>query len=199
MRTNSILVSILIIFLTIEINAQEFKFGLTAGVDLTNARRIYVNSPQPYCYPVISFNFNGYMGFKSPGIWGFSVEPGFIRKGGKRTDISIDESFFTPTAPYHLDYIQIPLLADFYITEKLYMSVGPEFGYLIDAKAVYSNGDNVSLPGYKRLELSGLIGLNYRVLEKLDIGVRFSRGLTDTNKYDKEYNEYLQILFRFKI
>lgn len=62
--------------------SQNFKFGLAAGIDITNAH--LTNKPDGYYsdnqvyYPMIAYNFNGYIGYKQSESWGLSIEPGFI-------------------------------------------------------------------------------------------------------------------------
>ena len=63
----------------------------------------------------------------------------------------------------------------------------------------------------RRFELSGFIGINYNVIDNLDIGLRYNHGLTYTSKIiwinelgeetgvSKDYNQYFQLILRFKI
>jgi len=198
----------LIILSGLNIYAQDFKFGLLAGFDVVNAR--LTNKPETegdsrVFYPMISFNANGYVGFKSARFWGISCEPGFIQKGGVTKGVNNNIRI-------QLNYIQIPILFDFFIQDKIFISVGPELSYMINAKArSKDNSNDISDLYDKDFEVSGMIGINYNIIDKLDLGLRYNHGLTYISKIawtnaigefqgeSKEYNQYFQLVVRFKI
>jgi len=143
---------------------------------------------------MISYNANGHFEFRSTGNWGFSLEPGFIQKGGLKSynhDIRVKRN-----------YIQMPILVDLYILDKLFVSVGPEISYLINPEVNNTLND---------FELSGLIGINLSITKNADIGIRYNRGLTyiqeipridvhgNTMGVAKEINEYVQFIIRLKL
>lgn len=180
--------------------AQEFNYGIVGGLDIAKTRLLNIpddnNSTQ--IYPIAVFNINGHFGYKSAGFWGFSIEPGFIQKGWKFKFNFNDE---ITEEKIKLNYIQIPFLADFYISNKFFISVGPELAYLINNKFdVYDN-----------LELSAMAGINYSLHKNFDIGLRYNHGITSTSSIEwtdttglpigesNEYNQYLQVFGRFKI
>ncbi|NVO12305.1 MAG: PorT family protein [Bacteroidales bacterium] len=188
-------------------NAQNLKFGILAGFDVANSQ--LMNKPKGFdsrvYYPMISFNLNGYVSCRNSGFWGLSAEPGFIQKGGRQKGIDEDIRF-------QINYIQLPILLDLYISDKFFISIGPEFSYLINAKAKSKhNSNNITDLYDKRFELSGLVGINYQLTDKLNIGMRYNHGLTYTSKITftdsfgnqlgdmKEYNQYFQLIVRFKI
>lgn len=202
----------LIIFSESILHAQNFKFGLLTGFDIANAR--LTNKPDiegdlRIYYPMISFNANGYIGFRSARFWGLSVEPGFIQKGGVQLMNKEDKK---DDLKFKLNYIQIPILADFYLTNKLFISIGPELAYMLNAKVKSKDNSNDISDIYDNdFEISGLIGINYNIIKKLDIALRYSHGLSYTMKIiwrgdfgdylgkSKEYNQYFQLLVRLKI
>ncbi len=200
--------SLLLIFNT-SLFAQDFKFGLVGGLDVANSHltnKSEVNSDSRVYYPMISFNANGYIGYRSTGLWGISLEPGYIKKGGVQ---QYDED---NDVKCQISYLQLPVLADFYLSEKIFISVGPEFAYQINAKA---NAKDYSLDISdlydNDFELSGIIGINYNIQKHFDVGVKYSHGLTyvsknslvdeagESSEDSKEYNQYFQLFVRFKI
>jgi hypothetical protein len=159
--------------------------------------------------PMISYNVNGYLGYKSGGFWGISFEPGYIQKGGaqryetetKEDDIRIQ-----------LNYIQMPVLFDLYVIKKIFISVGPEFAYMINATSKSMEESNDIWNLYTRsFEVSGLIGINFNIIKNFDIGIRYNHGITWISKViyldtdnsmetpSEEFNQYLQLFARFKI
>jgi hypothetical protein len=177
-----------------ETNAQGFRFGMLAGVDAVKLHSVVKPDVQVWdawrqdADPLISFNINGYIGYKSKSFWGFSIEPGYIRKGGNGS---------------YVGYVQIPVLADIYPMEKIFFSIGPELAF----KNKINYPPQITELTY---ELSGLIGLNYSILANVDLGLRYSHAFTYHTKssfpdpfeggeaIQRVYNQYLQFVVRYK-
>jgi len=111
-----------------------------------------------------------------------------------------------------LNYLQLPILADFYFTDKFFVSAGPEFAYMISSqKNVPPIATGFIDFTENAFEISGLIGLNYSISKKVDLGLRYNRGLTKisilqwTDGYgpvigeSKVFNQCFQFLIRYKI
>ncbi|MBV8325497.1 porin family protein [Chryseobacterium sp.] len=85
-----------------------------------------------------------------------------------------------------LDYINIPVMFQYNATSELYMETGPEFGFLVNAKAKadvsghsYESGNKDSLTTFN----FGLgIGLGYKITPNFGINGRYMAGLTDIVK-----------------
>lgn len=204
----SLLIMLLILLPGVN-NAQEFKFGGLSGI---TASKIFVNNNSFDLYeeidPLISFNINAYIAYKSKKFWNIAIEPGFIQKG---YNTSVNTDYIQGDAKIRLNYIQLPLLAELYISNKLYFSLGPEFAYMLNAKYKVLKKRDITDIYDNRFEISGLIGINYNIYKNFDIGLRYNRGLTkttgiifmnDTGEYmdeTKEYNQYLQFIVKFII
>src|SRR5665811_747062 len=123
-----------------------------------------------------SFNINGSIEYKISKIWGIEAEPGFIRKGGTVDGINRYHS----TIKMRLNYIQLPILANLYITKKFFVSIGPEFAYMINSQGnLPDNGTGFDDFKENAFEISGLMGLNYSIYKEVDIGFRYNHGLTN--------------------
>ena len=216
MKAKTIWIFLGLIFLIgMKINAQGIKFGLTAGSVFANAN--LTNKPDHYghyrvYYPMLSYNINGYIGYKSAGFWGLSAEPGIIQKGGIQR---YDKSTKNDDLRFQLNYLQLPLLAEIYFNDKLFASIGPEIAYMMNAKVtnkIFSKYKSDITKLYdNKFELSGIIGINYNIIQKIDVGLRYNHGLTYTQEIiwtdeigtplgtSKEYNQYIQFILRFKI
>jgi hypothetical protein len=200
------LISILIGLILVSVpksNAQNLRFGLFGGYDIVTIHQTPLDpqlNGQPYD-PIMSYNINGFISLKSTGIWGISVEPGLIQKGG-----------LLYKSKAELKYLQMPLLADIYILQRLYFSIGPEFAYMISAKAINPNSiQDISEIINKKFEFSGSIGINYMIGKKMGIGLKYNHGLTYIYKSPQYgdnweilrwlyyYNEYFQLRVSFRI
>jgi hypothetical protein len=181
---------------------QKLKYGAVAGIDLANW--LITNVPDEYNSsifegPLISFNINGYVGYRWSERWGNSIEPGYIRKGENRGP------------KFALHYIQLPVLTDFYLGNRFFLSIGPELSYMLSAKTNQEGLNNVTDVYDNRFELSGVVGASYVINKNFDIGLRFNHGITCIDKItltndsgeitgeSKLYNRYIQGFIRFKI
>lgn len=209
MKTKTfIILSGLLLFTSYRLYSQDFKFGFLGGMDIAKSYLTDLpdNSAASEYYPMISYNLNGYIAYKTAGIFGISAEPGFIQKG-------FIQKYEGSNLRFQLNYLQIPVFADIHITNKIFLSVGPEFAYLLNAKIkpVNDKGDKIDLYDKRKFEISAIAGLNYEITNKFDAGLRYSRGLTYTVELNytdanghlvanpKEFNQYFQLIVRYKI
>jgi hypothetical protein len=201
---NPLLTGLLLIILSIQTTyGQKMKYGVVAGLDLANWFNTNLSDEYNgsiFEGPLISFNFNGYLGYRWSDRWGNSIEPGYIRKGENR------ESRIT------LHYVQLPVLTDFYVSNKFFVSIGPELSYLLSAKTNQVGLNKVTDYFDTRFEFSGVVGVNYNIHKNLDTGIKFNHGIScidkivltnDTNGEitgeSRLYNRYIQCFVRFKI
>ncbi|MFA5330592.1 MAG: porin family protein [Prolixibacteraceae bacterium] len=200
----------LILMTLINTNAQNLELGFKTGLGLANIH--ITNLPDSENNSDLfsqtpSYSLNGTLNFKSEGFWGFSFEPGFIKKGWISNKGNNNEN------KIQLQYLQLPILSDFYLSDKLYFSIGPEVNYLLNAKNKSDYGTQEITDLNKKFELSGAIGGAYKIFNNLDIGIRYSHGLTQIsdkvlwviNEFNensmemKDYNQYFQFFIRLKI
>jgi len=214
----------LFLHLGLNLQAQNINYGLVAGYVCANAHVIKSNEyATRIFYPMHSFNVNGFIEYRFQGNWGIIVEPGFIRKGG---DVD-GENHYLGRFNLQLNYIQLPIMANLYYTDRFNIFFGPEFAYLIN-----KDGNLPSLPdtftpvekeAYKMFtpfeenafEISGMIGVSYNIINNIDVGFRYNHSLTQFSVtswinhrypvghgimgYSKVYNQYLQFIVRYKI
>ena len=131
---------------------------------------------------MLSFNANAYIGWKGDGIIGLSAEPGYIQKGGviKENYTGSEENLRTM-----LNYLQLPVLLDVFITEKLSASIGPEVSYMLSAKIKSESGSTTEIDWYdKKFELSGMAGMQYAITPHFTLGLRYSHAITPCSKLE---------------
>lgn len=200
----------LTLFFLINLSAQNLELGLKSGFGISNAH--ITNLPDTENHsdifsPTLSYSVNGILNYKSNGLWGFSFEPGIIQKGWVSYKGNINENKIT------FQYFQLPILSNFHLSDKLYFSVGPEINYLMNTKNKSDNGSHKITDLNRKFELSGVAGGAYKILNNLDLGIRYSHALTQTSdkvfwildefsenpKEMKNYNQYLQFFIKLKI
>jgi hypothetical protein len=96
---------------------------------------------------------------------------------------------------YKLDYLNIPLTADFYVAKGLALKTGLQFGFLMNAKV---DSEDVK-DACKKFNLSIPIGISYEISDFV-LDLRYNLGLTKTNKDDgnKLRSDLLQITLGYK-
>ena len=104
-------------------------------------------------------------------------------------------------AKVNLNYLNIPVMAKFYVSEGFSLEVGPQLGILLSAKVVAGvDGSSASVDikeGFKDVDCSLASGASYQ-LPELPLGfyMRYSLGLTDiiaNNKGDAVKNSVFQL------
>jgi hypothetical protein len=185
MKTIQIFIGFILLS-TFGIYAQNIMYGISAGLDVANEQYIGNKTyPNESLSPMISYNANAYIGYKSQGYWGLSIEPGFMQKGYML-------HYANNNMRIKCNYLQMPIFVNIYFTDKLFISAGPEIAYFLWNRYAYV------LKGRNNLELSGLIGINYNISKKIDIGLRYNHGITSISTMTKLYNQYFQLLLRIK-
>lgn len=78
---------------------------------------------------------------------------------------------------WHLNYINVPVMAQ-YNNSGFYAETGPEFGFLLSAKAK-SDGESADIKdSFKSFNFSWGLGAGYKLSSGLGIGARYNLGLT---------------------
>lgn len=211
MKTFKILILIGFAFLSgLKPQAQNFNLGLLSGLVVTNARvtnKIDIYNDYRVFYPMGSFNFNGSIEYKISKSCGIEAEPGLIRKGGI---VRFGVNHYMSIINMQLYYFQLPILTNLYISKKFFVSLGPEFAYLINSKVNLPEvATGFNLFKENAFEISGLVGLNYSISKKVYFGIKYNHGFTNisvlnwTDGYgpvigqSNVFNQYFQFIIRF--
>lgn len=132
----------------------------------------------------------------------FSVQPELMYSAqGVKSEISIQGFNFSGTQK--LDYINIPILAKYYVYEGLSVEAGPQFGFLVKAKgtgdgvstSVVSGNNSDNKDNFESFDFSIGAGLAYDLTNGFFVNARYNFGLTKVNKnrininsHEKDYN-----------
>ena len=157
-------------------NAQEFKFGVKAGLnvgDLTgNATEAFIDE-DTNMRP--SFHVGGLVEMKLSSKFALQSEVLYSVEGAKQ-DVPGDSEKLI----WDLQFVNIPVMAKFYATEKLSIEAGPQVGFLTKAELIY-DGDTVEdlKDDSKSTAFSGNLGVGYNFTDNISAGLRYSLGLSD--------------------
>ena len=130
--------------------------------------------------------------------YGMNVETGYSDRG-----VSINADNLN----YNLNYLDLPLLLDYYPISRVRLSAGPEISYLISAMNKSNDGSKTNISGNfdNRWAVNGAIGANYSVSFFMDLGLRYQLPITTISKTDPTLNinnvksRYFQLYLLFKI
>jgi len=180
---------------------QEVKFGPKAGVNFANLSGID-NADMMTAFHVgavaeIKFNEK------------FSVQPEVVYSAqGYTGDFMIGTN---KVADYtqKLDYVNIPIMAKYYIVEGFSVEAGPQVGFLVKAESKFENkeagvtltdGDNKDF--YKSTDFGLNFGLAYDLPMGVFVGARYNLGLSDirnnTDSGDAFKNNVIQVSVGYK-
>lgn len=144
--------------------AQDVTFGVKAGLNFSN----------------IKTNIDNWGSSSPDGRTGFYI--------GGLVDFGISEQFhIQPEALFSsegfkdgdLSYINIPVLAKFYVVEGFNIQAGPQLGILVDADG--------GTEGFNTTNFSLSFGAGYELPGGFFFDARYSLGLTDITEIDDIY------------
>lgn len=203
------------LFCTLSVLAQEeqeeakdplskFSFGVSGGVNFSNL----VQGSNNGFNRITGFHFTGFGEYRFSAK--FSMQPGvaYSRQGAETDEMYLPEFDSTTKFKMVLDYINIPVLVKYYITDGFSVEAGPQLGILTSAKAkdVIINGESAGVDVdikemFKGTDLALVVGASYDFQNGLLVGGRFNAGLTDIakdNPDDAITNSVFQLYLGFK-
>lgn len=208
--------SILFLFISVLTQAQDAKakYGIKGGVNLSTitGREIFdKNNPR------ISFHVGGFVEIPLSEV--FSLQPELLySQQGSRFIQTIEFRGGANEAPVFLDinydlnlnYITVPLLAKYYISERFNFNLGPQIAYLLTAKQksnflAQTQGESETQSdikdGYKDLDFSVKIGAEYCFKSEIFLEVSYGLSLVKINEFENiiENNAQRNSVFQLSI
>lgn len=163
-------------------SAQESKFGIKGGMNLANfSGDVEDNSTK------VGFNVGGFVEIKISEK--FSVQPELLfSTQGAQSKYTEDTIKFKEEL--NLSYINIPVMAKFYVADKFSLEAGPQIGFLVSAKAKAEVTDGINSSseegdvkdGFKSTDFGFNLGTGYDFTDNLSAGVRYNLGLSNILK-----------------
>lgn len=142
-------------------NAQDMKFGVKGGLNFANVTNTNDGSN------LTAFHLGGFANFKVADK--FAVQPELL--------YSAQGSSYTG-GKFELNYINVPVMAQFEVSEGINLEVGPQIGFLMSAK---SAGTDVK-EYLSTTDFSLNLGAAYNIDENMSVGLRYGMGLTKVQK-----------------
>lgn len=188
-----IITSVFLITLSLYANAQqEVKFGPKAGVNFANLSNVSKAKMLPGFYIGVVAEI------KLTAKFSFQPELVYSSQGAKN---EYSETKMGITYKHHnhdkLDYINIPLLAKYYIMNGFSVELGPQFGFLIKAESKDEISGNNTITEETRdfknevnsFDFGIGAGLSYDLPSGLFINARYNFGVTKVGKSGEYYKD----------
>lgn len=163
-------------------NAQETKFGVKAGLNLTNLTGDVQDASS-----LVGFQIGGFAEIKLTDKFAIQPELLFSTQGAKNKFTDFEEGTYEYDTK--LNYLNIPVLAKYYITEAFSVEAGPQIGVLLSAK---EDGEDAK-DYYKSVDFGFNVGAGYNFTENLSVGLRYTIGLSsvyDTPDSIDDFDEF---------
>ena len=163
-------------------NAQDTKYGVKGGLNMSNFSNADGSSS------LLAFHLGGFAEFKVSDKFAVQPELLYSAQGAKFTEGNLN-----------FNYINIPVMAKYYVADAFSIEAGPQIGFLMSAKA---DGTDVK-ELYNTTDFGLNLGAGYNLNETMSLGLRYNMGLSDVQKdlpsgVSGSKNSSIQLSFGYK-
>ncbi|WP_299212254.1 porin family protein [uncultured Aquimarina sp.] len=163
-----VLITIITVLGLLNVNAQDFNLGVKGGLNfatLTGENNAEIGWTTDFNLGVI-----GEIKISDK----FSLQPELMYSG-QGYGSSVDSEGIIA-----LNYLNVPLIAKYYVTKGLSIEAGPQIGFLLSTKG----GTNTNKDQFKTTDFGVNFGLGYKLDNGLYFSARYNLGLTNINNTD---------------
>jgi len=167
------------------LTAQEFKIGAKAGLNLATLQPELTDSRT-------SFHLGGMAEIKL--MDAFSIQPELLYSAhGAKDQKDVDNNEI-----FKLDYLNLPVMAKYYVIEALSIEAGPQLGVLLSAKRE-DNGETEDRKDItKSTDIGFALGAGYRLENGLNFGLRYYFG-SDVNDISEDSDKFKNRVFQISV
>jgi opacity protein-like surface antigen len=165
------------------ISAQRFNGGVLVGICASQ-----VDGDTYAGFDKVGLQGGVFVNTKFTKAWGAQMEIKYNGKGARKKTSESDPETYSLT----LHYIDLPLMVNFTIQDKFIIDAGFVPGYLF-AKNGEEDGIKFSdeeIRAFKKVDLSWLLGLNYKITDNFIVNIRYSYSLFSIRDYENVNANY---------
>ncbi len=159
------------------VNAQDLNFGAKAGVNFATATGDETSD--------FDMRTSFHVGVVAEIVISekFSFQPELLYSSQGAVDKGTGYEYTGK-----VDYLNLPLMAKFYVAEGFSLEAGPQIGFLLSAEVDWEEDGESGSEDIKD-ETSGIdfgvnLGLGYKLESGLNFGARYNLGLSNVNDYE---------------
>ena len=159
-------------------NAQETRFGVKGGLNISTV----VGGDVENTKSLVGFHVGGFAEIHI--VQRFFIQPELLfSTQGTKVD-----GPFGGDADFKLNYLNIPVLAKYYIVDKKFsVEAGPQLGVLLSAKA-----EDEDIKDFTRsVDFGFNIGAGYNFTDNLSVGLRYTIGLSSVYDTPDDFEEFV--------
>lgn len=174
-------------------NAQDIKFGVKAGLNISNVTGDYQNEFD--AKSLIGLQIGGFAEIGISDKLAFQPELLYSMQGAK-TEFSESFEGFSASgeSTLKLNYLNVPLLLKYKLADKFSILAGPQVGLLMSAEQEFTftetfDGETFSESGtedvkenYESILLSFNVGASYSITDNIFVDARYNLGLSNLLK-----------------
>ncbi|MFG4004574.1 porin family protein [Flavobacterium aquidurense] len=157
-------------------NAQSTRFGVKGGLNISN-----FTGYQEDVKSLAGFHIGGFAEIKLAKK--FAIQPEFLFSTQGTT---IEGYNGDSNTNVKVNYLNIPILAKYYITGAFSVEAGPQIGFLLSAK---SRGEDIN-DLFKSTDYGLNLGIGYDFTENFALGLRYTIGLSDIADVPDDSQDY---------
>lgn len=158
--------------------AQETKFGAKVALNIASLTGDVENPSS-----LVGFQIGGFAEFKISEKFAIQPELMYSAQGGKE---SYNEEGVGVELISKLGYINIPIMAKYYVAKSFSLEAGPQIGFLTSAKGeLKAEGESIEVDikdSVESIDFGLNLGAGYDFTEKLSAGLRYNFGLSNIAK-----------------
>ncbi|MGB0146549.1 MAG: porin family protein [Flavobacteriaceae bacterium] len=163
------LFTLLTIIVMSQVQAQGLDFGIKAGLNYANVSGIEdFNQRQ-------GISAGLFAGARLGDKLGFQIDALYSQQGAE-----VDQSISQVISEFNLDYISIPIVLKYYLTENVNIHAGPQLGILLNEETSVFN-QTISAVEANTADWLGTIGVGLDLPLGLRAEARYSFGLSRVN------------------
>jgi long-subunit fatty acid transport protein len=170
---------------SVEMSAQNYdkapKIGVKGGLSFSN---LYVDNIDDD-EMLTGFNIGLFAKFPLAEKFAFQTEVYYTNKGA---ELTYNESFATGSTKFKLDYIEVPLLAVYNVTNNFNIHAGGYVAYMISGKVtnesdpgIFDFESQLNTDDFNRFDAGLAAGIAFD-FDPISIGARYYYGLTEVGK-----------------
>lgn len=167
-----LLTAFLYLFINKSAYSQEFNALITSGAVFSQLDGDHYGG-----YYKLGFNGGAYVNRFVSKKLAAQIGLRYIQKGSK------EESYYKCS----LQYVELPLTIRYFHYEKLDFEAGVGFGYLLKQYEELEGYEILDAPEFNKLDLSGILGLNYKINKKFTFSGQFNYSLLYVRPLNKYY------------
>jgi len=189
-----ILATVLTVGILLSANAQKIEFGIKAGVNFASLSGDGGDGFDGRT----SFHIGGILNYEISEKFAIQPELLYSAQGATFDDI-FDDNFVDEgdDATFRLDYINIPVLADYTFAEGFSAQLGPQFGFNVNSEVEF-NGDTEDADGFETFDIGIAGGFQYILEQGVFFQARYALGLKDIAQDADSKNSVLALSVGYK-